>query len=103
MQFSEENKCHSEAMTASNSKDLIGSQKLATWLCSFKEMNPYSKSCIINPQSGINNRYLQNLPFNQIFDIMNDATFLPANKVFSGRMRDINEKDLDAFKPSSIA
>ena len=63
-----------------------------------KKGTPYSKSGMINLHAGIN-RYLQNPPFNHTFDIMNDAIFLPANKVFTGLMRDNKEKGYDISKP----
>ena len=63
-----------------------------------KKGTPNSKSEMINLRAGIN-RYHQNPPFNCTFDIMNDPDFLPANKVFSGRMRDNKEKGFDVSKP----
>ena len=63
-----------------------------------KKGTPYSKSGMINLRAGIN-RYLQSPPFNHTIDIMNDAQFLPANKVFTGRMRD--NKDIDISQPRS--
>ena len=63
-----------------------------------KKGTPYSKSGMINLRAGLN-RHLQNPPFNRTIDIMNDPQFLPANKVFTGRMRDNKEKGLDVSKP----
>ena len=53
---------------------------------------------MINLRAGIN-RHIQNPPYNRTVDIMNDAPYLPANKVFSGRMRENKEKGLDISKP----
>ena len=65
-----------------------------------KKGTPYSKSGMINLCVGIN-RYLQSPLFNRIIDIMNDAQFLPANKVFTGRMRDNKEKGYNISQPRS--
>ena len=63
-----------------------------------KKGTPYSKSGMINLRAGLN-RHLQNPPYNRTIDIMNDPQFLPANKVFTGQMRDNKEKGLDVSKP----
>ena len=55
---------------------------------------------MINLHAGIN-RHLQSPPYNRTFDIMNDAEFIPANKVFTGRMRDNKEKGHDVSQPRS--
>ena len=84
--------------------ELLDAEKLADLLRKLygtvlsKKGKPYSKSGMINLHAGIN-RYLQNPPFNRTFDIMNDAQFLPANKVFNGRMRDNKEKGLNISQP----
>ena len=51
---------------------------------------------MINLRAGINR---QNPPFHRTCDLMNDSVFLPANKVFTGRMRDNKEKGIDVSKP----
>ena len=53
---------------------------------------------MINLRAGIN-RHIQSPPCNCTLDIMNDAPFLPANKVFTSRMRENKEKGLDVSKP----
>ena len=63
-----------------------------------KKGAPYSKSGMINLRAGIN-RHIQSPPYNRTLDIMNDASFLPANKVFTGRMRENKESGLDVSKP----
>ena len=66
-----------------------------------KKGKEYSRSGLINLRAGIN-RHLQNPPYKQILDIMNDQEFLQANKVFTGHLRDNKEKGLDNSKPRQV-
>ena len=58
----------------------------------------YSRSGLINLCTGLN-RYLQDPPHKRTLDLMNDQTFLQANKVYTGRLHDNKEKSLDISKP----
>ena len=58
----------------------------------------YSHSGMINLCSGINH-HLQGPLHKRNYDIMQDQTFLQANKVFTGRMRDNKEKGHDMSQP----
>ena len=68
------------------------------WTVLSKKGSPYSKSGMINLHASLI-RYIQNPLFNRTCDLMNNAVFLPANKVFTGRMRDNKGKGLDVSKP----
>ena len=63
-----------------------------------KNRKEYSKSGMINLQSGIN-RHLRSPPNNKTFDLMNDREFTQANLVFTGRLRDNKDKGLDTSSP----
>ena len=61
-----------------------------------KKGKVYSQSGMMNLCAGIN-RHIQNPAYNRMCDIINDATFLPANKVFTGRMRENNSNSHSVY------
>ena len=58
----------------------------------------YSKSGMINLQSGIN-RHLQLPPHNRIINIMHNEEFQNANTTFKGHLREKKEMGLDTSEP----
>ena len=63
-----------------------------------KNKKEYSKSGLKNLHSDLN-RHLHSPPHSKNFDLMNDHNFLQANLVFTGRLKDNKEKDLDTTVP----
>ena len=66
-----------------------------------KHGNPYSKSVLIGIRAGLN-RHLQGPPTNRAINIATDKLFLPANKVFTGRLRMLRSAGLDTSSHKSI-
>ena len=66
-----------------------------------KNGNPYSKSALIGIRAGLN-RHLQGPPTNRAINIVTDKLFLPANKVFTGRLRILRAAGLDISSHKSI-
>ena len=66
-----------------------------------KKAKEYSKSGLINLRAGLN-CHLQDQSHRRTIDFMNDYVFLQANKVFSGRLCDNKDRDLDVSKAREL-